>query len=115
MRVRLTQEWWCTVHHVALTHKQGVRPHHNIVMPDEVCTNIGKNGFYQISANCGCTQSRKSAWLLQLDSDPEQTSKSTINYFKKHKLRFSEQLSQSTDLNVIENLWVDLKLAVCKT
>lgn len=36
-----------------------------------------------------------------------------MNYLKKHKLKLLDQSSQSPDLNIFENLWVDFKHAVC--
>lgn len=44
---------------------------------------------------------------LQQDSHPKQTSRSSMNHFKKHKLKFLKQPSHSPDLNITENLCVD--------
>ncbi|CAJ0942479.1 unnamed protein product [Ranitomeya imitator] len=41
-------------------------------------------------------------------------SKSTIGYLKRCKLKVLQWPSQSSDLNIIGNLWLDLKIAVHK-
>lgn len=54
----------------------------------------------------------KRDWLLKQDNDTKHTTKSTRNYIKKHKLKILEFPSQSPELNIFENMWVDIKHVV---
>ena len=53
-------------------------------------------------------------WVFQHDNDPKQTAKATKDWLKKKHIKVLEWLSQSPDLNPIENQWRKLKVKVAK-
>ena len=48
-------------------------------------------------------------WVFQMDNDPKHPSKVVAKWLKDNKVKVLELLSQSPDLNPIENVWAELK------
>ena len=54
-------------------------------------------------------------WVFQQDNDPNHTKKQAKKWFEEKKVNIMEWQAQSADLNPIENLWADVKIAVAAT
>ena len=53
-------------------------------------------------------------FTFQKDNNPKNKFKSTMEWFKTNHIKVLEWLGTSPDLNPIEHLWKDLKIAVQK-
>lgn len=51
----------------------------------------------------------KGGWLLKRDNGPKNTLKSTMDHLRRHQSKVLSCSSQSSELNITGNLWINLR------